>query len=85
MSTGDETQAGLPPSVPPRRPDGVSEPVSVAGGADQGLLFGSDDGLGSAESMDRFFEAVDEPGTVRRTGSQPRILAPQANDWAEQG
>ena len=74
MATGDETQAGPPPSLPPRRPPGT-------GGQNQPSTgFGFD--YGSTEPDSGYPQTGTGIDAGRNQPPRPQILAPQANQWA---
>lgn len=82
MATGDETQAGPPPSLPPRRPPGL-------GGQDDrppagfGFDYGPDEfGSGFPPSDGGLGRSDAGSAGGRAQAPRPQILAPQANEWA---
>lgn len=90
MATGDETQAGPRPSLPPQRPTPLSDQQATrqaplwddAATEQPGSFFDEfaprEDGFGA--------DWADQPPTAGRdTAGKPQILAPQANRWSESG
>ncbi len=84
MATGDETQAGPRPSLPPQRPGAAGN----GGAGDRG-------GFAPQEPLERFgadypttnFTTPDVGGSDfpprQSSAPKPHILAPQANEWGD--
>ncbi len=76
MATGDETQAGPRPSVPPRRPPGLGGYQDDPGATQQ--LGDADPPLDSRTGFGFGAPDAHPPATG---APKPQILAPQANEW----
>lgn len=85
MATGDETQAGARPSLPPHRPglfqdQAETVPTPEIGGASTPPPEFEPPPHRASDSFGSDFPS-DFPST-RPAGPKPHILAPQANEWA---
>ncbi|MGB5758187.1 MAG: hypothetical protein WBM50_14815 [Acidimicrobiales bacterium] len=82
MATGDETQAGPRPSLPPRRPPGVDGYVGDPGATQP--VGDADPPFDSRGGFDMGRPPADPyiADPYIAGASKPQILAPQANEWA---